>query len=395
MYTLLHNCKVIPVEGSVLESGVVLLQGGKIAFVGERLDAPEGAVVVDCRGGVVTPGLVDAHTHIGSCPEGMHYSMTDENEMTNPVTSGVRILESVYPFDDAFRQSRAGGVTAAQTLPGSGNVIGGTGCVLKTWGKIADQMAVVPDSCMKAALGENPRGVYGDRKTTPSTRMGNAYVMRKALLEAKNYMADKLHKLSKEDHDPVDLDLDKEALLPVLQRRMRFSVHAHRADDIATAVRIAGEFDLKLTVEHCTEGHMIADWLAARGVKVATGPSMSTATKPELANQSWRNMAELEKAGVHYCLITDHPVLPLYSLILNASYASHEGLTDAQALRAVTLSAAEHIDLAHRLGSLKEGKDADLVVWTGEPLDSRSQARYTFIDGKCRHSLDGDLLCDK
>lgn len=386
MDILLQNCTVMPVDAPVLDSGVVLMRGGKIAFVGERLDAPEGAQVIDCKGGFVTPGLIDAHTHIGSCPEGMHYSMTDENEMTDPVTSGVRILESVYPFDDAFRQSRAQGVTTAQTLPGSGNIIGGTGCVLKTYGTIVDEMAIVADSCMKGALGENPVSVYKDRHTTPSTRMGNAYVMRKALQEAKNYLASKNHASGKDD--PFEVNVAKEALIPLLQRRMRFSVHAHRADDIATAVRIAKEFDLKLTIEHCTEGHLIADWLAKQKIKAATGPSMCTATKPELANQSWRNMAELERAGVHYCLITDHPVLPLYSLILNASYASHEGLTDAQALRAVTLSAAEHLDLEGRIGSLTVGKDADVVVWTGHPLDSRSQAAFTFIDGVCRHQLD-------
>ncbi|EEX49294.1 MULTISPECIES: amidohydrolase [Jonquetella] len=384
MLKLIYNVTVEPVDRPTIKDGMVLVRDGKILSVGQNVSAPEGTERIDGHGGILTPGLVDAHTHIGSCPEGMHYSMTDENEMTSPVTPQVRIIDSVYPFDRAFVEARSGGVTTVQTLPGSGNVIGGRGAVLKTVGTVVDQMAVKAESCMKAALGENPIGVYKERHAIPSTRMGNAAVMRTALQDAKNYMDGKKRNAAKEesDRDAWEVKLDMEELALVLERRINFSVHAHRADDICTAVRIAKEFDLKLTIEHCTEGHMIAPYLAACGVKAACGPALSTRTKPELDNQTWRNMSVLRDAGVHFCIITDHPVIPLYSLILNASLAANAGLTKAEALRAVTLSGAEHLDLQDRLGSITEGKDADLVLWNGDPLDSLSSVDFTMIGGE-------------
>ncbi len=381
------NARIEPVEGPLIPCGAVLIDQGRILDLGDRLEIPQGAETVEARGLTVTPGLIDAHTHIGSCPEGSHYDMTDENDMTSPVTAQVRIIDSVYPFDRAFSEARAAGITCVQTLPGSGNVIGGTGAVLKTWGTVADEMALKAPSCLKAALGENPISVYKGRNQLPSTRMGNAAVLRTALQEGRNYLETKSVWKAGQDQEAFETKLDMEILASTLERRLTLSVHAHRADDIATAVRIAKEFGLRLTVEHCTEGHLIAPWLAKQSLSVALGPCISSRSKPELANQTWQNIPALRDAGVHFCLITDHPVIPLYSLILTASLASKAGLTDREALRAVTLSAAEHLGLQYRLGSIKPGKDADLVLWDGDPLDSRSQAVMTLIDGEIRHRL--------
>lgn len=384
MKAIINVC-IEPIEGSTVKDGIILIDGKHILDWGEKLSLPEGTELIDGQGGTVTPGLIDAHTHIGCCPEGMHYSMTDENEMTNPVTPLVRIIDSVYPFDRAFDEARQGGVTCVQTLPGSGNVIGGQGAIIKTCGTVADEMALRATSCMKAALGENPISVYKSRNVQPSTRMGNAAVMRAALQDAKNYLQGKSHHKNKPDDGPWETKLEQEALSQVLTGQMPFSVHAHRADDICTAVRIAQEFGLRLTIEHCTEGYMVGSWLARQNIKAALGPTLSCRPKPELENLTWDNVTGLRDAGVPFCIVTDHPVIPLYSLILNASLAYKAGLTRHEALRAVTLSAAEHLDIQHRLGSIAKGKDADLVLWNGDPLDSRTKVVLTIIDGTIQY----------
>ncbi len=371
------------VSSGRIEKGTILIEGDKIKAVGTDLRIPEGAEIFDASGMTVTPGLIDAHTHIGACPEGMPYSMTDENDMTNPLTPQLRILDSIYPFDEAFAEARRGGVTTVQVLPGSANVVGGQGAVIKTFGTVADQMTVLAPSGMKAALGENPIGVYKEKNQLPTTRMGNASCMRSSLQDAVNYKRQKDHALTQKDDskDPFEIKLDMEAMLPVIEGKMPLRVHCHRADDIATAVRIAEEFGVRLTMEHCTEGHLIADYLAGKNLMAAVGPTMSCRPKIELRHMTWDTLRVFAEKGIHFCIITDHPVTPVHSLILCATMAHKAGLSREQALRAITLSGAEHLGLENRLGSIEPGKDGDLVLWKGDPFDARTGVSSTFING--------------
>ncbi len=378
---LIINARVLPVSGVPLENAAVLVDGAKIAALGDHLGAPEDTEIIDARGLTLTPGLVDAHTHFATSEEMELYGLSDDNEMTNPVTAGVRILDSIYTRDANIAESREkGGVTTVQTLPGSANVFGGTGAIIKLKkAAVVDEMLVRSPSCMKAALGENPVRVYKrSGNKTPTTRMGNAYVMRRALTDARNYLEKKKCLKSGE---AFETKLDMEALSLVLDRKLKMSVHSHRADDICTAIRIAEEFGLDYTIEHCTEGQFIIPWLLRHSVKAAVGPTFGVASKPELRNKGWETLVSLTKAGVHTCIITDHPVIPLYGLILSASLAARAGLTDAEALRCVTLSGAEHLGLENRIGSIDPGKDADLVLWNGDPLDTRAHPVMTMIDG--------------
>lgn len=380
----IKGATIYTISSGNIEGGTVLIEDGKITAVGKNLEVPSDATVIDGKGCTLTPGLIDAHTHIGVCPEGIPYSMTDENDMTNPSTPQLRILDSIYPFDEAFKEARKGGVTTVQVLPGSGNVVGGQGAVIKTIGSVADRMAILAPSGMKAALGENPIGVYKEKNQIPTTRMGNASCMRAALQEAVNYKNQKAHNGSKKDDDkePFEIKLDMEALLPVIDRSMPLRVHCHRADDIATAIRIAEEFDVKLTMEHCTEGHLIADYLAEKKVMAAVGPTFSCRPKIELRHMTWDTLKVFADKDIHFCIITDHPVTPVHSLMTCATMAHKAGLTRDQALRAITLSAAEHIGLEDRLGSIDPGKDGDLVLWRGDPFDTRTEVEATLIDGK-------------
>lgn len=357
--------------------GALLVEEGKIVALSREGDIPADAKVVDLQGGYVTPGLIDAHTHLGVSPYSVHGSLNDTNERTAPVTAQVRALDGFWPGDEAITHALAGGVTAVQVLPGSANVIGGCGALLKLRGRVVDEMAVKTESCMKAALGENPRRVYGvEKKTAPATRMAVASIMRQALIDASEYQA-------KRTEDPkTHRDLAMEYLSRVVQGQLPLSLHAHRADDIATAVRICREFGLTYTIEHCTEGHLIADWLAEQGVRAAVGPTMSNKSKMELTHKSWRTPGILHKAGVHICLISDHPVMQLGDLALCATYAAKNGLNNEAARKGITLYAAEHLGIDHRLGSLEAGKDADFVVWNGDFLDLRNRPLSTWIDGK-------------
>ena len=376
--------------GNTLKDVTVFIKDGKIAKISDRLD-PEGASeVIDASRMTVTPGLIDAHTHIGTYCEGFPEGMADANDMVNPVAPHLRILDAVYQDDTAFGDALAGGVTCVQTLPGSGNIIGGQGAIIKTAvtrngrKRIVDEMAVKAPSSMKAALGENPIRVYKEKQKLPNTRMGNAALLRQALVEAENYR-NKINQANAKS-EPAERNLQHEALLPVLDGSLSLCVHAHRCDDIATAVRIAEEFSIPFTVEHCTEGHLIAPFLAERGVRAAVGPTLTGKPKLELRNKTWETPLALWKAGVHFCIITDHPVIPIEHLSVCLSLAVRAGLPREEALKAATIYAAEHLGIEDRVGSVGPGKDADLAIWDGDPLDARSRVRYTIIDGETVYS---------
>ncbi|NCB17135.1 MAG: amidohydrolase [Synergistales bacterium] len=376
--------------GTVLSNVTVFAENGKIAEIAEGLDPKNADEVIDASEMVVTPGLIDAHTHIGTYCEGFPESMEDANDMVTPVVPHLRILDAIYQDDTAFADALAGGITCVQTLPGSGNVIGGQGAIIKTATasggrkKTADEMVVKAPSSMKAALGENPIRVYKEKQKLPNTRMGNAALLRQALVEAENYRNKMIQARSK--NEPAERNLQHEALLPVLDGDLSLCVHAHRCDDIATAVRIAGEFSIPFTVEHCTEGHLIAPFLAEKNVYAAVGPTLTGKPKLELRNKTWDTPLALWKAGVHFCIITDHPVVPIEHLSVCLSLAVRAGLPREEALKAVTIYAAEHLGIADRVGSVEKGKDADLVIWDGDPLDARSRAVATIIDGETVYS---------
>lgn len=379
---VLMGADILTGTGRRIENGTIVLDGRKIAEVGaaSEVAVPKGAEVLDLKGKTVTPGLIDAHVHMGTYNEGFPEDMQDANDMVDPVLPQLRVLDALYPDDTSFSDALAGGVTCVQTLPGSGNVIGGQGLIVKTKTDIVERMVIREPSAMKAALGENPVRVYGAKGKLPNTRMGTAYLMRDAFVRAQNYR-DKME-AAKEKKEPFERNLSLEALLPVLDGKLTYRVHCHRLDDIQTAVRVAEEFGLRYTLEHCTEGHRIASWLADKKAFAAVGPTLSSRVKIELRNKTWDTPLILWKAGVHFCIITDHPVVPVEHLSVCASLAVRAGLPAEEALKAVTIYAAEHLGIQDRVGSLEKGKDADIAVWDGEPLDARSKVVRTFVDGE-------------
>jgi len=371
--------RVVPVAGPPFEDGVVLISDGRIEAVGRDLRVPEAAERVDAAGKVVLPGLVDAHTHLGVHEEAEGWAGQDTNEMTDPVTPHVRALDAINPADLAFADAVAGGVLTVNVNPGSGNPIGGQAAAVRSAGRTVDEMLLRAPSGLKSALGENPKRVYGDRKQLPSTRLGTAAVIRDALVKARNYL-DKLDR--GDDGEPPERDLRWEALGLVLSGEIPWRQHCHRADDIATALRLADEFGYRLVIDHGTEAVLLADRLAERGVPVLIGPLLTSRSKVELRNRSLANPGRLAAAGVELGIITDHPVVPIHLLAVQAALAVREGLDPAAALRAVTLTPARVLGLDDRLGSLEPGKHATLCVWSGDPLDARSRVETAWIEGR-------------
>jgi imidazolonepropionase-like amidohydrolase len=376
--------RVVPIEGEPLDYGTVLVADGKIAAVsGPGFKVPPGADVVDASGKWVLPGFIDAHAHLGVYEEGEGWAGTDSNELTGPVQAHVRVLDAINPADEGFRDAIAGGVLAVNVNPGSGNPIGGQTAAIRCWGRTVEDMVLREPAGLKSALGENPKRVYGDRKETPATRLGTAAVIRSAFVEASNYLARQASENhSSERNGPTPRDLKLEALGRVLRREIPWRQHCHRADDIATAMRLAQEFGYELVIDHGTEAHLLADKIAAAGIPVVIGPLLTSRSKVELRNRSLANPGRLAAAGVTIAITTDHPVVPVHFLIHQATLAVKEGLDPVTALRAVTLTPARIIGVADRLGSLTVGKDGDLVIWSGDPLDVMSRAEAAYIGGR-------------
>jgi len=375
--------RVLPVAGEPFADGAILIdtdQGrGKIVAIGAGLSVPPDARRVDAAGKTVTPGLIDAHAHVGVAEEAEGWAGQDTNELTDPVTAHVRAIDAINPADLGFRDAVAGGVLAVNVNPGSGNPIGGQTVAIKTWGRVVDRMVLRQPSGLKSALGENPKRVYNEKKQTPSTRLGTAAVIRGALVAATNYIA---KQDAAEADKPVERDLKLEALARVLRREIPWRQHCHRADDIATALRIADEFGYRLVIDHGTEAHLLADILAERGIPVVIGPLFTSRSKVELRNRSLANPGRLARAGVTIAITTDHPVVPINFLVFQAAIAVKEGLDRDTALRAVTLTPATIMGVDDRIGSLAVGKDADLCLWSGDPLDVSSRVEAAWMDGR-------------
>lgn len=357
----------------------ILLADGKIAAIGSGLTAPADAAVFDADGLEVYPGFVDAHTHIGLDGYGIGYEGCDYNEMNDIWTPQLRAIDGINPRDPSLADARRAGVTCVCTGPGSANVLGGTFLAMKTVGDRVDKMVVRDPVAMKCAFGENPKRCYRDK--CDSTRMSTAAFLRGALMQARDYGARK--QAANGDITKMPAYNQKlEALLPVLAREIPLKAHAHQANDIFTALRIAREFNLRLTLEHVTEGHLIADELAGeKDVPMAVGPSLTFASKFELQNKSWATPAVLTAAGCHVSIITDSSVIPQQYLPLCAGMAIKAGMDPFDALKAITLNPAEHIGVADRVGSLEAGKDADLVITAGSPFEVLTEVKAVFIDG--------------
>ena len=376
---LLKNGYVKTMAGSDFENGSILIgDDGKIIAVGENLSAPEGCTVIDAQGLLVTPGCVDAHCHIGLDNEGMGWEGMDYNEYVEPLTPHLRAIDSINPQDEAFELALQGGVTSACTGPGSANVVGGTFVAIKLAGKRVDNMIIKNPLAMKCAFGENPKRCYGQGlKKSPYTRMGTAALLRELLFKAKDYMTQK-----DEGKNPA-FDMKLEAMLPVMRGEIPLKAHAHRADDILTSIRIAKEFGLKITLDHCTDGAIIADELAKEGFSAFVGPTLGGKSKIELRNKSFTTPVVLHEAGVPISIITDAPVIPLQYLPMCAGLAVDAGLDEETAWHAITINPAVQTGIGDRVGSLEVGKDGDVVIWTANPLTTvGAQAYTTIVDGK-------------
>ncbi|MBQ6389327.1 MAG: amidohydrolase [Mogibacterium sp.] len=359
--------------------GDILIEDGKLVSVGGKVTGDD-AEVIDAEGLHAYPGFVDAHSHLGLDGYGGPTGMThDYNEMNDILCPQLRGMDSYNPMDAAIPMALEAGVTTVAAGPGSANVLGGTFCAVKMYGRTLDEALIKESVAMKCAFGENPKRCYRDK--SDSARMTTAAKLRQMLFEARDYMLRKEAAGGDITKQPK-FDMKMEALIPVLKREIPLKAHAHRADDIMTAIRIAKEFDVKVTIEHCTEGHLIAEQIAATGVPVAVGPTLTNASKLELLNKSWTTPGILAAAGVHVSIIADAPASPQQYLAFYAGQAVKAGMDPFAALQAITINPAEHIGLEDRVGSLEPGKDADVVLTDGDPMVSDTRIKYVIVDGK-------------
>ncbi len=383
---VLKNGNVMTMAGPAFV-GDVAIENGKIVAVGQSLSYSD-AEVRDVTGMTVMPGIVDPHCHIGMWEDAMGFEGADGNECTNPITPELRAIDAINPYDRCFEEAAAGGVTTCVTGPGSANVIGGQFVAIKTYGDSVDDMVLRFPVAVKAAFGENPKRVYNGKNQTPSTRMATAALMRKALIEAQEYN-EKLERGKADPEKMPERNLGKEILARVIRRELPMKIHAHRADDILTAIRICREFKLRYTLDHCTEGYLITDKLKealsedCEGIIV--GPLLTDRSKIELKNLSFKAPKVLEQAGIEYAMMTDHPVTPEQYLPICTAVAVREGASEEGALKAITINAAKITGIADRVGSIEVGKDADIAVFSGHPFDFRSRCVLTLVNGKVAH----------
>ena len=380
---LLINAKILTMEDAVIDCGYIQIKDDKIIAVGDMNSAPQDDNVLDLQGKTVYPGFIDAHCHMGMAEEGLDFEGDDLNEMTDPVSPHLRGLDAINPVNQSFPEAVDAGVTTVVTGPGSANAISGQFCAIKTYGKRVDKMVLREPVAMKFALGENPKKVYNDKSETPMTRMATAALIREELSKAKRYLED-VQKAEEdpEENDPPEFDAKKEALIPVLKRELKAHIHCHRSDDIFTAVRLAEEFELDYVLIHCTEGHLIADELKEIGAPVVNGPLMCTRTKPELLHASDKTPGILSKAGLQVAICTDYNVIPIWMLPITAGYAVREGMDYMEALKAITINPARICGIEDHVGSVKVGKDADLLVYSQDPLTLAAKPDMVFINGK-------------
>lgn len=380
---LIKNGHVKTMVGKDIGNGYVLIgNDGKIVSIGESIKETSDMVVIDAEGRLVTPGCVEAHCHIGVHNSAMRWEGADFNERSDPITPHMRAIDGINPIDETFMLAVQHGVTSACTGPGSANVVGGTFVAIKLVGKRVDKMVIKNPIAMKCAFGENPKGVYGQNgNKTPVTRMATAALLRDLLFKTRNYLK------AKDSGKEPTFDIKLEAMIPVIKKEIPLKAHAHRTDDIFTAIRIAKEFDVKLTLDHCTDGSLIADELAKEGYPAFVGPSLGSKSKIELVHKSFTTPGILHAAGVPISIITDAPVIPLEYLPMCAGLAMSAGLPYEEAWKSITINPAKQTGIGDRVGSLEVGKDGDVVIWSDDPLTVIGAKAYaTIIDGKIVYS---------
>ena len=381
---LIKNGKIFTITGKNLHNGCVLIKDKKIIEINETIEETKLMTVIDAKGAWVMPGIIEAHCHIGLSEEGIRFEGDDINESTSPITGHLRAIDAINPLDQAFKDAIAGGITSVMTGQGSANVCGGKFLFMKTSGKCIDDMIVKDEAAMKVAFGENPKRVYSSKQTTPSTRMATAAILREALYKAINYKNKKEEALQKGDY--FEVDLKQECFMDVLDKKIPLKAHAHRADDILTAIRLAKEFNLDMTLDHCTEGHLIPEYIKKSGFSAIVGPSLTNRSKVELKNRTFKTAGVLNKYGVDVAITTDHPVVPIQYLPICAGFAAKEGLGIEEALKAITINPAKICGVEDMVGSIEVGKDADIAIFTGNPMEVFSETLYTIIDGNIVYS---------
>jgi len=387
---LFVNALVKTMDGPDISNGYVRARGRVIDAVGGMEKAPEPAAGEERRdlaGRIIMPGFIDAHSHMGLSEDGLGDEGDDINETSDPCTPHLRAIDGINPADRSFAEAAASGVTTVVVSPGSANPVGGQICAVKTVGNWIDAMAVAQPLAIKLAFGENPKTVYGEKNQFPVTRMATAAIIRENLRKAERYMEAQERAQRDDEADPPEYDAKLEALIPLLKREIKAHIHAHRAYDILTGLRLCGEFNLDYTIVHGTEGYMIADILGKAGAGIICGPIICARVKPELSNMNLKNCAELARAGVRVAISTDHPVVPGEFLLLSARIAHANGMEADAALRAVTSTAAAVLGLEKRVGSIKPGLDADLLVFSADPLSGFVKPDEVYIAGEERRLL--------
>lgn len=372
-------------KNTIIEKGAIRVQDGILAEIGHLTINPEEyEPVIDACGGWILPGFVEAHCHIGIQEEKKGMEGNDCNETVNPITPWLRAIDAINPMDAAFGDAVRAGVTCVQVGPGSANVVGGQFLVMKTFGRCIDRMVIKSPSAMKVAFGENPKVNYSGLNQSPATRMAIAGLLRQELYAAKAY-CDK-RKEALEAGESFEIDFARECWVPVFEGEIPLKAHVHRADDILTAIRIAEEFGLNMTLDHCSEGHLIAEELAAAGYPAIVGPDLASRSKIEVQNAAFKTVGILHKAGVKASVTTDHPVSLIQSLPLCAGLAVKAGLPMVAGLRAITIEAAEIAGVSDRVGSLEVGKDADIGIFSSNPMEIMTETLYTIIGGEVVYS---------
>ena len=390
MLTIVHG-KIKTMAKAYYQDGFLQIENGRITAVGDMKDCSVkkgGSGILDAKGNLVMPGIVEAHCHMGITEEKKGMEGDDCNENVEPITPWLRAIDAINPMDAAFDDALRAGITSAMVGPGSSNVVGGQFAFIKTHGRCIDHMIVKAPAAMKVAFGENPKVNFSEQNVSPATRMAIAAMLRQELFQAKAYQK----KL--QENPNQEKDFRYECWLPVLEGKIPLKAHVHRADDILTAIRIAKEFGLSMTLDHCSEGHLIAEEIKESGFPAIVGPDMASRNKIEVQNMAFKTVGILNQAGIRTAITTDHPVSMIQFLPICAGLAVKSGLDMEEGLRSITINSARICGVADRVGSLEVGKDGDVAIFDGNPLEVFTKALYTIIEGKIvYHDENVERLC--
>ena len=379
---LIKNGKIMTMSGENYDCGSILIKDKKIEKIGKHIEInnSEECEIIDAKNCWVMPGIIEAHCHIGIKEERKGFEGDDCNELNKPVTPYLRALDGINVMDSAFHNALSAGITGVMVGPGSSNIVGGQFLFIKTYGRAIDNMIILEPAAMKVAFGENIKTNYNKKNMMPSTRMSVAALLREELSDAVQYNENKNNAIKNGDN--FEKVFNKECWLPVINGEIPLKAHAHRTDDILTAIRIAKEFNLKLTLDHCTEGHLIAEEIKESGFPAIVGPSLAIRNKIETQNSDFKTAGILHKAGVKVAITTDHPVTRIQDLPICAGFAAKEGLGVEEGLKAITINAAEICNVSNRVGSIEIGKDADIAIFNGNPMEVFTKTMYTIINGE-------------